>query len=138
MKTSLTSSERCQIRGLNGFLLAVLVVLGVSQGSSTAPGAVYLDPVFRGRLTTLGVSRQIQAVVNFDPAVTSGTRLAKRIQNLGAGTITFNNLDSVGVLGPALRITGIARLTGVTGIYANRQLKYFMPQPNSFIGADAA
>jgi len=138
MKIFLTNVERSQFTRLNGLLLAVLLGLGTSLSAAKAKGAVYLDPVLRGQLTTLGLSRQVQAIVNFDPAVTSGAQLAGLIRNLGAGTITFNNLDSVGVRATPLLINGIARLPGVTGIYANRQLKYFMPEPNSFIGADAA
>jgi len=122
------------------FLLLLLFVL--SAGGSLEPSAhaakVYVDPIFQAQLSTLGPADQVQGVVNFDPAVTSGAILASAIQNTGAGTVSFNNLDSVGVLATAGQINDVAGLAGVTGIYANRQLTFFMPEANSWIGADAA
>ena len=42
------------------------------------------------------------------------------------------------MLATAVQINDVAGLAGVTGIYANRQLTFFMPEANSWIGADAA
>ena len=122
------------------FLTLLFFVL--SAGGSIEPAAdaakAYVDPIFQAQLSTLGPADQVQGVVNFDPAVTSGAILASAIQNTGAGTVSFNNLDSVGVLATAVQINDVAGLAGVTGIYANRQLTFFMPEANSWIGADAA
>ena len=51
------------------------------------------------------------STVNFDPTVTSGGALAGAIQDLGAGTVSFHNLDSVGVLATASQINSIASLS---------------------------
>ena len=119
-----------------------LLFFVLSAGGSIEPAAdaakAYVDPIFQAQLSTLGPADQVQGVVNFDPAVTSGAILASAIQNTGAGTVSFNNLDSVGVLATAGQINDVAGLAGVTGIYANRQLTFFMPEANSWIGADAA
>jgi len=137
MKTSTNSKVRSFIKQLNGWLL--LLLLGASLSAQIpAQADVYLDPVLRAQLATLGVADKIQAVVNFDRAVTSRAGLARAIRSLGAGTITFNNLDSMGVLATAGQITAVAGLGGVSGIYANRQLVFYMREPNSYIGADAA
>lgn len=121
-------------------LVTLLLVLGATLGRTTvAPaGVVSLDPVLQKQVATLGLFGRVQAVVNFDPAITRGTVLASAIQNLGAGTVTFNNLDSVGVLATAVQMNAIRSLAGVTGIYANRRLTFLMPEANSFIAADMA
>src|SRR5437867_5239593 len=125
----------CQISRFNSRLLCLLLILGAILGAQHASGA-YLDPALKKQMAVRGPSDQIQAVVNFDPTVTSGAALTGAIQNLGAGTLTFNNLDSVGILATAGQINSIAALSGVTELYANRQLIFLMQEANSFIGAD--
>ena len=90
----------CQIPRFNSRLLSLLLILGAILGAQHASGA-YLDPALKNQMAVLGPSDQVQAVVNFDPTVTSGAALTGTIQNLGAGTLTFNNLDSVGILATA-------------------------------------
>ncbi len=140
MKTSTSPGQRYHLRQLNSLFLLLLLVFGATLGAQTAARAanVYVDPILQEQLSTLGPTHQVQAVVNFNPAVTSGGALANSIQNLGAGTVTFNNLDSVGVLATPGQINAVAGLAGVSEIYANRQLTFFMPEPNTYIGADAA
>ncbi len=140
MKSSTSPGQRYHLRQLNSLLLLLLLVFGATLGAQTAARAanVYVDPILQEQLSTLGPTHQVQAVVNFNPAVTSGGALANSIQNLGAGTVTFNNLDSVGVLATPGQINAVAGLAGVSEIYANRQLTFFMPEPNTYIGADAA
>src|SRR5947208_732809 len=140
MKTSISLRQRYHLRQLHGLLLLLLLVLGAALGAQTAARAanVFVDPILRAQLSTLGATHQVQAVVNFNPAVTSGVALANAIQNLGAGTVTFNNLESVGVLATPGQISAVAGLAGVSEIYANRQLTFFMPEPNAYNGADAA
>src|SRR5438552_15832137 len=136
MKTSTLPGQRYPLRQLNGFLLLLLVVLGAPT-KPRADGA-YVDPILPAQCSTLGPTQSVQAVVNFNPAVTSGAALADAIQDLGAGTVIFNNLESVGVLATPGQINSVAGLAGVSEIYANRQLTFFMPEPNAYIGADAA
>ena len=72
------------------FLTLLFFVL--SAGGSIEPAAdaakAYVDPIFQAQLSTLGPADQVQGVVNFDPAVTSGAILASAIQNTGAGTVS--------------------------------------------------
>src|SRR5438034_2547574 len=140
MKTSISLGQRYHLRQLHGLLLLLLLVLGAAPGAQTAARAanVFVDPILQEQLSTLEATHQVQAVVNFNPAVTSGVALANAIQNLGAGTVTFNNLESVGVLATPGQISAVAGLAGVSEIYANRQLTFFMPEPNAYIGADSA
>src|SRR5437667_7246444 len=140
MKTSLSLGQRYHLRQLHGLLLLLLLVLGAAPGAQTAARAanVFVDPILQEQLSTLEATHQVQAVVNFNPAVTSGVALANAIQNLGAGTVTFNNLESVGVLATPGQISAVAGLAGASEIYANRQLTFFIPEPNTYIGADAA
>ena len=133
------TKERYQISGLSGLPLILLLVLGagLSALNVAAAGGVYIDPVLRAQFAALGSADQVQAVVNFDAAATSSAQLASAIRDTGAGTASFNNLDSIGVLATAGQINAVAGLAGVSEIYANRQLTYFMPEPNAYIGADA-
>ena len=66
-----------------------------------------MDPALRAELATLGPNDQVQAIVNFDPARTSGAVLASAIQNVGAGTVGFNNLD-----GGHIAISIVERIRG--------------------------
>ena len=127
------------MRRFNLFTLALRLALGFSVCAQWAASAqsVFIDPVLSADLANRGPSDQVQAVVNFDPTVTSSAQVTDAIQNLGAGTVTFNNLDSVGVLATSAQINAIASLTGVIEIYANRQLQFLMAEANSFIRADA-
>jgi serine protease AprX len=137
MNTFAFAQDHRRAQRLNG-LLILLVLFAASLGAQTTARAenVYIDPILEQQLAALGPADQVQAVVNFDPSVTSGAQLAGAIQDLGAGTVSFNNLDSVGVLATADQINAMASRTGVSAIYANRQLTFFMPEANSFIGAD--
>ena len=121
------------MRRFNLFTLALRLALSLSvcaQWAVVAQG-LFIDPVLSADLANRGPSDQVQAVVNFDPTVTSSAQVTDAIQNLGAGTVTFNNLDSVGVLATSAQINAIAGLTGVIEIYANRQLQFLMAEANS-------
>jgi len=128
------------MRHVGVLLFVMLCALNAGPGTQLAAraGDAYVAPLLQAQLAALGPAGQAQAVVNFDPAITSGSTLASAIQNLGAATITFKNLESVGVLATPVQINALVNLAGVTGIYANRQLTFFMPEANSYIGADAA
>ncbi|MBI2948150.1 MAG: S8 family serine peptidase [Verrucomicrobia bacterium] len=139
MNESTSSRIPSRIPRRSGLLLILFLVLSANLSArlTALAAGVYVDPVLRSQMTVLGLFDKLQAVVNFNPTLTSGVQLAGAIQDLGAGTVTFNNLDSVAVLASAAQINAITGLPGVTEVYANRQLKYFMAQPNAFIGADA-
>src|SRR3989454_1490957 len=134
MKTPTVTGERFRLQQLNRLFLFLLFALSASLGTQTAAraGNVYLDRTLQGQLATVGPIARIQAVVNFDPAVRSGAALASAIRNLGAGSITFYNLDAVGVLGPSGQINAVARLPWGSGDYANPPPTHFLPEGKSF------
>jgi serine protease AprX len=118
-------------------LVSLFVAATLLGGAGSAgAGRAWVDPALQTQLTALSPVAQVIAIANFDPAVTTAAAVASNVQNTGAGTYTFNNLDSVGVLATSGQIGLIANVAGVTEIYANRQLAYLMAESNSFIGAD--
>ena len=125
-------------RRLAFLLCTVLLLLALATplGLYARPTAVYLAPELQAALAAAGATGQVEAIVNYDPAVTSGTTLSSAIQGLGAGTIVYRQLDSVAARGTAAQITGIAGLKGVTGLYANSQLTYYLHESVPAIGAD--
>src|SRR5436190_16364636 len=139
MKTSTFPGVRYPMRPLSALLL-LFFVLGASPGPKIRARAprVYVEKALRPQIAIGGIADKLQAIVNFDRSVTSRGVLARAIHNLGVGTVTFNNLDSIGVLATTSQISAISSLRGVSGIYANRQLKFLMPEANSYVGADTA
>jgi len=119
-----------------GLVLFLVLSANLHPPITARAGDVYIDPLLQAQVEKLKPADQIEAAVNFDPAVTTGLTLASALQDLGAGTVTFNHLDSLGVLATADQIQAMAGLAGVSEIYANRQLSFLMPEANSYIGAD--
>ncbi|HEV8637438.1 MAG TPA: hypothetical protein VG370_24730, partial [Chloroflexota bacterium] len=85
-------------------LLALLLAAGPLLAPSGAQAAAFIAPDLQAALASLDPAKQVEVVVNFDPAVTNGDALATAIQDLGAGTLTFNNLDSLGALPTASQV----------------------------------
>ncbi len=125
-------------RRLASLLCAVVLLLALATpaGLSAKPTGVYVAPELQAALAAAGTTGLVAAIVNYDPAVTTGSRLASAIQALGAGTITYRHLDSLAARGTAAQITGIAGLTGVTGLYTNSRLTYYLSESVPAIGAD--
>ena len=125
-------------RRFASLLCAVLLLLALvtPAGLSARRTGVYIAPELQAALAAAGTTGLVEAIVNYDRAVTTGATLAAAIQALGAGTITYRHLDSVAARGTAAQITGIAGLTGVTGLYANSQLTYYLSESVPAIGAD--
>jgi len=49
-----------------------------------------------------------------------------RILNSGAGVVQFNNFSMVAALATPAQLISISALPGLEGVYANKQLQYFM------------
>ena len=128
--------KRRRTLGTLGLLLALLVAAGPLPAPGGARAAAFIGPDLQAALATLDPATQIEVVVNFDPAVTNGGALATAIQGLGAGTLTFKHLDSLGALATASQVGSIAGLPGVTEVYPNRQLRYYLHESVPSIGAD--
>ena len=87
--------------------------------------------------STLPTNRLV-AIANFDPGSTSSAALVTQVHRLGARTLSFRHLDSVGVYGTPAQVLQVAGLRGVTGLYANTRLTDCLHESVPAIGADDA
>jgi serine protease AprX len=65
-------------------------------------------------------------IVNFDETRTTEAAVTTGILNSGAGVVQFNNFSMVAALATPTQLIAISTLPGLEGIYANRQLEYYM------------
>src|SRR5467141_5392307 len=65
-------------------------------------------------------------IVNFDETQTTEAAVTNGILNAGAGVVQFNNFSVVAVSLTTKQLLTISALPGLEGIYANKQLQYFM------------
>src|SRR5258705_10230338 len=65
-------------------------------------------------------------IVNFDETQTTQDAVTTGILNSGAGVIQFNNFSMVAALATPAQLLAITALPGLEGVYANKQLQYFM------------
>jgi serine protease AprX len=118
-------------------VLVLLLVVAFALPPRASAAAV-IDPALQAVLARASSADQVEAVVNYDPRHTTGATLEAAIRDLGAGTITYPHLDSTGVVGTAQQINRVAALTGVTEVYANAPLQYYLHESVPFVGADRA
>ena len=65
-------------------------------------------------------------IVNFDETQTTLDAVTNGILNAGAGVVQFDNFSMVAALATPGQMLSIAALPGLEGIYANKQLDYYM------------
>ena len=65
-------------------------------------------------------------IVNFDETRTTEAAVTAGILNAGAGAVQFNNFSMVAALATPTQLAAISALPGLEGIYANKQLEYYM------------
>src|SRR5467141_3747601 len=65
-------------------------------------------------------------IVNFDETQTTLAAVTNGILNAGAGVVQFDNFSMVAVLATPGQLLTIGALPGLEGIYANKQLEYYM------------
>jgi serine protease AprX len=65
-------------------------------------------------------------IVNFDETRTTEAAVTTGILNAGAGAVQFNNFSMVAALATPAQLVAITALPGLEGIYANKQLEYYM------------
>src|SRR6266480_185322 len=65
-------------------------------------------------------------IVNYDETKTTLDAVTNGILNAGAGVVQFDNFSMVAALATPGQILSIAALPGLEGIYANRQLEYYL------------
>src|SRR5437762_10137004 len=77
-------------------------------------------------------------IVNFDETQTTLDAVTQGILNTGAGVVQFDNFSMVAALATPAQLLDISALSGLEGIYANKQLDYYMLHESvPAIGADA-
>src|SRR6266436_3354627 len=65
-------------------------------------------------------------IVNFDETRTTLDAVTNGILNTGAGVVQFDNFSMVAALATPAQLLTISALPGLEGIYANKQLEYYM------------
>jgi serine protease AprX len=77
---------------------------------------------------TAGVTGKDAAIyiVNFDETRTTLDAVTTGVLNAGAGIVQFNNFSMVAALATPAQLLTISALPGLEGIYANKQLEYYM------------
>ncbi len=65
-------------------------------------------------------------IVNFDETQTTLDAVTNGILNAGAGVVQFDNFSMVAALATPGQLLTIGTLPGLEGIYANKQLEYYM------------
>ena len=107
---------------------------GVKRGAM--PGEPYSSVIAPGLAQLLGTQApgtQVFVVVQYNPAVTSGSALTTRMMGLGAAARELARLPFVGALATPPQISAVAALPGVVRITENRQLRYFGAAPTSVL-----
>src|SRR5882762_3603257 len=99
---------------------ATLALAACDQGSRVAgPGRPTPSADLAGSAAAI-------YIVNFDETQTTEAAVTAAILNAGAGVVQFNNFSMVAALATPAQLLTIAALPGLEGIYANKQLTYYM------------
>ncbi len=83
----------------------------------TSAFGVYLDPALKQALTGAADTDQLEVIVSFDRAATTGDLLQSGILDLGAGAVGFVHLPMVAALATPAQIGALQALPGVTSVY---------------------
>jgi serine protease AprX len=89
---------------------------------------VKIDPVLTSLLNTALPTERLQVLVTYDEAATSGGVVSSLLSGLGAKTMGFKHLPMVFALATPAQIAGITTTLGVTGVYSNKELEYFLAE----------
>ena len=87
--------------------------------------ASVLDPALTTALATATPTTTLEIIVNYDETVTTRDAVSSAMLNLGAGVVSFKNLELVAGIATPAQINAIAALLGVQGVYLNRLLQYY-------------
>jgi serine protease AprX len=104
---------------------------------ATRRGANVVDPALRELLATAAATAQLEVIVTYDPAATSGDAVSARLRGFGAGTVGFKHLPMVFAVATPAAVREIAGTPGIASVYANKRLRYEMFESNQVIKADA-
>jgi len=99
---------------------ALLAVAACDQGGSVS-GPTHPTPN-----AAVVASDAAIYIVNFDETQTTEAAVTQAILNTGAGAVQFDNFSMVAALATPGQMLSISALPGLEGIYANKQLDYYM------------
>jgi hypothetical protein len=86
---------------------------------ATRRGANVVDPALRELLATAAATAQLEVIVTYDPAATSGDAVSARLRGFGAGTVGFKHLPMVFAVATPAAVREIAGTPGIASVYAN-------------------
>src|SRR2546427_55850 len=99
---------------------ALLAVVACDRGSTVA-GPNHSAPTADAVASDASIY-----IVNFDETQTTQDAVTTGILNTGAGVVQFDNLSMVAALATPAQLLTISALPGLEGVYANKQLDYYM------------
>jgi len=108
---------------MHRWLIAAGTLLALAACDQTRPVAVSDHPT--PSASTVPSDAAIY-IVNFDETQTTEAAVTTGILNSGAGVVQFNNFSMVAALATPAQLISISALPGLEGVYANKQLQYFM------------
>src|ERR1700704_1249851 len=106
---------------MNRWLIAAGTTLALVACDQTRPVAVPDRPS-----AAVVASDAAIYIVNYDETQTTRDAVTNGILNAGAGVVQFDNFSMVAALATPGQLLTISALPGLEGIYANKQLEYYM------------
>ncbi len=106
---------------MHRWLIATGTLLALAACDQTRPVAIPDHPTAAAVASDAAIY-----IVNFDETQTTEAAVTTGILNSGAGVVQFNNFSMVAALATPAQLTSISALPGLEGVYANKQLQYFM------------
>lgn len=108
---------------MNRWLIATGTLFALAACDQTRPVAVPDKP---SAAVVAAPGDAAIYIVNFDETQTTEAAVTNGILNAGAGVVQFNNFSMVAALATPAQLLTISTLPGLEGIYANKQLTYYM------------
>ena len=90
--------------------------------------AVRMDPVLTSLLNLSSPTDKLQVVVSYDEAVTSSGTISQALAGSGASILRFKHLPMVFAVATPSQIAAVTAQPGVTSVFSNKQLEYFLAQ----------
>ncbi|WP_420127641.1 S8 family serine peptidase [Longimicrobium sp.] len=102
------------------------------------PPVVKIDPTLTTLLNLASPTDKLQVLVAYDEKVTNSRSIAGALTSLGAGILKFKNLPVVFTVATPAQIASITTRPGVTGVYSNKQLEFYLAESTRAVRATDA
>src|SRR5437762_7089965 len=83
------------------------------------------DRALSSALATAAPTDNFEVIVNYDETATTRDAVTSAVLGTGAGVVQFKHLDLLAALATPAQISAIAAVSGVQGVYLNRQLTLY-------------